>query len=146
MKNIYYAFFLAVSTLFIAGSVFAGSSIDISNAWINQTPPNVMSNAGYMTITNNGNSTIVLKQITAQKFGMAHLHETKLENGEMKMSAVREIEIPGGDKIILEPGKLHIMLMHRQETLETGEEIEMELSFSDDQAATQTITIKARVQ
>ena len=120
----------------------AADSIEVTNPWVNQTPPSTMSNAGYMEITNNTDSLVTLQSIQSPQFGMSHVHQTKLENGLMKMTPVHGLEIPANESVTLEPGGFHIMMMNRTESLNTGDEVELNLKFSDGQE----ISVKAQVK
>lgn len=52
-------------------------------------------------------------------------------SGEMKMQQVMEIELPAGTSVALEPGGLHIMLIGLVNPLETGDTIEITLTFQN---------------
>jgi copper(I)-binding protein len=50
-------------------------------------------------------------------------------SGEMKMQQVMEIALPAGTPVALEPGGLHVMLIGLVNPLETGDTIEITLTF-----------------
>jgi copper(I)-binding protein len=60
---------------------------------------------------------------------MAHIHESKDENGVMKMEMRDSLEIPAGGEVVMAPGGLHIMLMGLKAPLKKGETIPLELTF-----------------
>jgi copper(I)-binding protein len=126
----------------LSAGVNAADTIEIKNPWVNQTPPSTMSNAGYMEISNNSGDPVILKSVTSPQFGMTHIHQTKMEDGLMKMTPVHGLEIPANGTVTLEPGGLHIMMMNRTGGLNEGDEVEMHMVFSDGQE----ISVKAAVK
>ncbi len=135
--------FIMPAFLVILSSVLnAADSIEVKNPWVNQMPPSTMSNAGYMEITNNSSDLLILHKVISPQFEMSSIHQTKSEQGLMKMIPVVGIEIPPNGTVVLEPGGLHIMLMNRAENLNPGDEVEINLTFSNGQK----VTIKAPVQ
>lgn len=122
--------FATILILFSA-NLFALEDIVVEDPWINLSPPGIKNNAGYMTITNNRSEEIVLKSISSPEFGKAHIHETRMTNEEMKMIPLDDLTIQPGTSVAFEPGGLHIMLMHRSESIYDGDGIELNLNFSD---------------
>jgi copper(I)-binding protein len=137
MKIICTVLFLLLST-----SVNAADTIEIKNPWVNQTPPSTMSNAGYMEISNTSGNPVILQSVISPQFGMSHIHQTKMENGLMKMTPIHGLEIPANESVILEPGGIHIMMMNRSDNLSAGDVVEMTLVFSDGQKIPVKATVK----
>ena len=128
--------------LLLSAGLHAADSIEITNPWVNQTPPSTMSNAGYMEISNNSGSPVILQSVKSPQFGMSHIHQTKMEDGLMKMKPVHGLEIPANETVTLEPGGLHIMMMNRTESLNAGDEVDLNLEFSDGQQIAVKATVK----
>lgn len=59
--------------------------------------------------------------------------------GEMTMQPIESLDLPAGETIVLEPGGYHVMLIELVAPLETGEEIEVTLTFQN--AGERTITV-----
>ncbi len=62
--------------------------------------------------------------------------------GEMTMRPIDSLELPAGDTVVLEPGGYHIMLIDLVAPLETGQEIEVTLTFEN--AGERVITVPVR--
>ncbi len=61
---------------------------------------------------------------------MAELHETRNDNGVMKMRAVASLPVTPGKKVTLAPGGYHIMLMDLKQPLKEGDSFPVTLSFA----------------
>jgi copper(I)-binding protein len=59
--------------------------------------------------------------------------------GQMTMRPIDSLELPAGEAVTLEPGGYHIMLIDLVAPLETGQEIEVTLTFEN--AGERTITV-----
>jgi copper(I)-binding protein len=59
--------------------------------------------------------------------------------GQMTMRPIDSLELPAGETVTLEPGGYHIMLIDLVAPLETGQEIEVTLTFES--AGERTITV-----
>lgn len=106
-------------------------SVVVENAWsrasIGMKRPGVV----YMTIKNLDEDTKILTDFHTDIAQKAEIHRTRLSQGVVYMSPVREIEIGPGETIALKPGNFHIMLMHLQRPLVEGSTFPMTLIFSD---------------
>ena len=84
-----------------------------------QSVPGSMMRAGYLTLTNNSDTTITIDQVTSPEFGSVEMHETILEDGIAKMRAMPSLSIPAGESAHFERGGKHLMLMQAAENIET---------------------------
>jgi len=123
--------------LLTAAALLIGSSANAADlvardAWIPTAPPSVMSRAAYVTLENTGASPMGIVSVSAEGFGMAHLHESKMQaDGVMSMSAVMQLDIAPGTVLDMAPGGLHIMLMHGHTPLAEGEAVALTLTLTD---------------
>ena len=60
----------------------------------------------------------------------------------MKMRQVKEIEVPGNGKVVLEPGGLHVMFFDLTSPMKEGDEVSLTLTFSDGSKINQNIPVK----
>lgn len=87
--------------------------------------------AAYMSIRNDGDDDIALVGASSDVGQMVEVHESRMDNGVMRMEEVEEIVVPAGDSIELEPGGFHVMIMHLEQELEPGDEFSLTLHFDD---------------
>jgi periplasmic copper chaperone A len=87
--------------------------------------------AAYMNITNEGDDDIVLTGASSDVARMVEVHESRMEDGTMRMEEVPEIVVEAGDTVALEPGGYHVMFMHLEQDLEPGDSFMLMLHFDD---------------
>ncbi len=114
-------------------------SIEVSAAWARATAGSAPGGA-FMTIINKGPSDDRLIAASTTVARTAELHETKQENGVMKMTPVPALEIKAGTKVTLAPGGLHIMLTGLKAPLKQGESFPLVLKF--DKAGAVNVMVK----
>lgn len=150
----------------------SSGGITIEGAWARTSPMAVDVGAAYMVITSEDGDTLTSASVDASVAGEAQIHETTMADsgmsdttmggettdttmggemtettmaggsGEMMMREIDELALPAGEAVELKPGGYHIMLLGLAEPLETGDEIELTLSFEN--AGEQTVTVPVR--
>lgn len=109
---------------------FAGD-LTIENAYVPLAPPGVMAHAAFLELTNTGDSPRQLIGVSAEGYAMAHIHQTREQDGIATMSAVDLIEIAPGQTVTFAHGGLHIMLMRPEAPVQAGDEVTLSLEFAD---------------
>ena len=116
---------------FLGGQVFA-QDIIVKNA---VAAPSLTSQsktgAVYLSIMNMGAKSDELIGMSSPAASSAMLHQSKDENGVMKMEMLDTLEIPAGKTVDILPGQMHIMLMELKATLKTGDHVVLELEFKN---------------
>lgn len=92
----------------------------ITNAWIRSAPPKATALAGYMTLTNSGQTDIKLTGVKSPMFRMCMLHETVVKDGIANMNHLESVTIGAGQRIEFKPMGMHVMLMHPDAPIEPG--------------------------
>lgn len=83
----------------------------------------------YFTIENRGSSEEELVMVETDVARVTEIHETRSENGLMRMRPVEGVSLPAGDTVAFEPGGFHIMLIDITEQLEPGDTVAVTLVF-----------------
>ncbi len=105
------------------------SDLTIAHPIALETTATAMSGAGYMTITNTGNTPDRLIGVEAD-FPRVMMHETQMTNDIATMVQMDAIDIPAGQTVIFEPGGRHVMFMGLGgDPFEVDEEISVRLVF-----------------
>ena len=116
---------------FLGGQVFA-QDIIVKNA---VAAPSLTSQsktgAVYLSIMNMGAKSDELIGISTPAARSAMLHESKDENGVMKMEMLDRLEIPAGKTVNILPGHMHIMLIDLKAPLKIGDHVALELDFKN---------------
>ncbi len=115
----------------------------IEDAWIREAPPNASMMAGYVTIKNNSEEVITLTSAISKQFHHVEIHRTIVENGVAKMRHQKELPIPAGESVKLEPGGYHFMLMHPESAVKADDEVLVTVRYhqKDDLNTTQDLDI-----
>ncbi|MBF0156553.1 MAG: copper chaperone PCu(A)C [Magnetococcales bacterium] len=102
-------------------------------AWIREAPPVSQVLAGYLRLENRGATPASLVGAAGAAFGRVEIHETIMKDGQASMQAVKNLAIPPGGQISLEPGGLHLMLIAPQgpAPLKAGNQVPLTLAFDD---------------
>ena len=103
----------------------------VDAAWVRTAPPGSMMLAGYMAIHNDGKSPLRFVSAQSDAFGMVELHRSLIVNGMSTMRAAGEQTIPAGGTLQIQPGGLHLMLMHPSRALKIGDSVRFQLHFAD---------------
>ena len=128
--------FMGLMGLLVAGTSLA-VDVTVSDARIRAMPPISKNTAAYVEIKNNSPQAIdlvaadVLDTSGRPIADKVELHTTRMENGLMKMEHLAGIRIESGKVARLTPGGNHIMIMGLHQPLKIGEELMLNLSFSD---------------
>lgn len=123
--------------LAMAGSAgvpaLAGSEdVVVEDAWARASIGTSRPGAGYMTVRNTGDESVVLTGLATDLAMMPEIHQTSTnDQGVSSMAPAGEIEIPPGESVELAPGGLHAMLMKLQRPMKEGESFTLTLSFDD---------------
>ncbi|MDG2089657.1 MAG: copper chaperone PCu(A)C [Gammaproteobacteria bacterium] len=112
-------------------SAFGQLNICLGDAYSNEMPPSASNIAVYITISNVGNHGVNLESVTSIDAESAMIHRSTLGNGMMTMQHLSELYIPSQETVRLEPGGMHIMLTDLRRSFRAGEQIRMNLNFSN---------------
>lgn len=111
--------------------------ITIERPWARASIGTARPAAAYFTVRNEGSEPDRLTAIASPAAGMAEIHAMTEENGVMRMQPAGPQEISSDGHLVLEPGGLHVMLMHLREPLVKGRTVSLELTF--ERAGTVTV-------
>ena len=133
---------ILLSTVLLLTSHLAAAEVNVDGAYVRAVPPGQMNSAAFMQLTNHDNQDISLIAATSDAAKNVELHTHTQDNGVMRMRQINEIKLPSEQKVTLQPGGLHIMLIGLTRNLTTGENINLSLTFSDDSQQSLQIPIK----
>lgn len=131
---------LALFALMFIASAAGAQTLIIEDGWIRATPPNAKVSAGYMAITNTGETADRLVSVTSDFAHKNEIHETVMVDGVMKMRPFENgIVIGAGETIMLQPKSSHLMFMGLKQPMQKGDSHIITLMF--EQAGKITVTI-----
>ena len=108
-----------------------GADIEIEGAYARASIPNVSNSAAFFVIKNNSDKDIAITSANSDIAEKNELHTHIKENKMMKMIKIEKLVVPAKSSLELKSGGDHVMLMGLKKELKVGDEINLELSFSD---------------
>jgi copper(I)-binding protein len=82
-----------------------------------------------MRLVNSGGEADQLAGGESPVAGGVEVHQTKMEEGVMKMEYIPGLEVPPKDEVLLEPGGYHVMLIEVNQPLAAGDSLPITLRF-----------------
>ncbi len=123
---------LSIFTLLVACNQTPKESFSTEGAWVREAPPNAGALAGYVTITNHTDQDRTLVLAKSEQFNAVEIHRTIVENGVAKMRRQKDLPIPAGGSLVLEPGSYHLMLMTPKSAFKANDEVTVTISLKSD--------------
>ena len=108
-----------------------GPALAVAGLEVYAPVPGSSAGVAYMTLTNRSGGDVVVEAARSPQFDRAEFHETRLEDGVMKMRAVDRVLVPAGDSVKLAPGGLHLMLIGASPGAVAGAPVMLELTHGD---------------
>ena len=108
-----------------------GADVEIDGAYARASIPNVPNSAAFFVIKNNSDKDIAITSANSDIAEKNELHTHIKENQMLKMMKIEKLVVPAKSSLELKSGSDHIMLMGLKKELKVGDEISLELSFSD---------------
>ncbi len=122
--------FFVISGTAYAEHSFSRGDVTVTHPWSRPTPPGVAMGVGYMAITNEGDTAIILTGATTPKAERVTIHQSMMNDGMMSMRPLTEgLTIPAGETVKLEPHSYHLMLEGLKGAVARGERFPMTLNF-----------------
>jgi hypothetical protein len=135
-------FAAALATATARADDYTLGALRIEAPWARPSAGMARTGAAYLTIVNRGGAADRLIAAASPAAGRVELHESRMDNGVMRMRPVVGIEVAPGASVQLRPGGLHIMLIDLKKPLEEGGEVRLKLTFEK----AGTIEIEAEVR
>ena len=108
-----------------------GADVEIDGAYARASIPNVPNSAAFFVIKNNSDKDIAITSANSDAAQKNELHTHIKENQMLKMMKIEKLVVPAKSSLELKSGGDHVMLMGLKKELKAGDEINLELSFSD---------------
>lgn len=108
-----------------------GADVEIEGAYARASIPNVPNSAAFFVIKNNSDKDIAITSANSDIAEKNELHTHIKENQMLKMMKIEKLVVPAKSSLELKSGGDHVMLMGLKKELKVGDEINLELSFSD---------------
>lgn len=156
---------IAITLFFMIGSAFAGQSdptavpaeaaktqsdpvkvatqVRVDGAYINVPVPGTQNTAAYFTLRNLADKPVSLVSVEVDVAQRAELHSHTTKDGMMQMRREEQILIPAQSSVAFASGSYHVMLFDLQRSIQTGEELQLLLTFADGKQLVATAKVKS---
>lgn len=122
---------LVLVVMALSGCSAKADRVRIESPWILEAPGGTDNMAGYGVLHNNTSSAVVIESVDSPAFEGVHLHETRVKDGQARMSPVDALTLPAGGRAVMRPGGLHLMLMSPGRVLERGDSARIRFRLSN---------------
>ena len=119
------------------------AQVIVSDPWIRSTVPQQMATGAFMQLKSAKDAKLI--EVRSTVAGVVEIHEMKMENNVMRMSAVQSVALPAGRTVELRPGGYHVMMMDLKQQMKEGEVVPMMLVVESG-GKRETIEVKATVR
>jgi len=116
-------------------------SVKVDNAWVRATAPGQKVAGGFMNLT--ADADMVLLGGSSPVSKTLELHIMKMDGGVMEMRQVKEIALPKGQTVNLEPGGLHVMFIGLKGQVREGQKVPMTLLVRGTDGKEQKLAVEA---
>ena len=123
-------------------SLATENALIITNAWIQEAPPNTKIMAGYMSLTNNSNEPVTIRSITSQSFRKIEPHRTLYKDGIAKMASLKKLTVPEQGSITFKPGSYHLMMFSPEKPLLSGDTVTVSFQLDKHPAINQRFLVR----
>nr|WP_067285935.1 copper chaperone PCu(A)C [Marinobacterium profundum] len=130
-----------LTSLFCTTTAFA--EVQAQDGYVRAVPPGHKISAAYLTLRNNSTRAVQLDSAHTDSAGTTELHQSRQQDGIMRMRAAQQVEIPAGADYKLQPGGDHLMLIDLTQPLNAGDEVSLQLNFSDGQQLQLTLPVRS---
>jgi periplasmic copper chaperone A len=120
------------------------ADITIQDPWVRGTTPAQRATGAFMEIISAVPAAVI--SATSPVAGIVEIHAMKTEDGIMKMRPLERLELPAGERVKLQPGGAHIMLMELREQLKPGASVPITLKVMGADGKARTVEISAPVR
>ncbi|HQX83720.1 MAG TPA: copper chaperone PCu(A)C, partial [Vicinamibacterales bacterium] len=96
----------------------------------------------FVVVENAGSAPRAIVSAATDAADKVELHEMKNDGGMMRMSPVKQIDVPAHGKAELKPGSFHVMLFGLKDKLVAGDSINLTLTFDDGTTVTTAASVR----
>ena len=124
---------VAVAALVFTASLAAAQTpaVTVHDAWVREPMGGRNMTGAFAVVENPGATAKAIVAASSDISDKVELHEMKNENGMMKMSPVKKMDVPAKGKLELKPGSFHVMLFDVKKKISDGEKISLTFTFDD---------------
>jgi len=113
--------------LILATTPVMACDLKVSDAWIREAPPGLMTLAGYAILANQGDKPLRIVKVQSSVFTEVQMHESRIDKGIASMHAIDAVDIAPHQSATFAPSGKHFMMMGAKQALKKGSQIQVQL-------------------
>ncbi|MGE4072059.1 MAG: copper chaperone PCu(A)C [Lysobacterales bacterium] len=133
---------LLVGWMMFGSQAWACGELTTADAWVRLAPPGAAVMAGYLTLSNSSEQSVLVQGASSADFDKAELHSMSMDGGVMQMRKLELIEVKVGQEIKLAPGGNHLMLIGPKRSFKAGDQIDVALNLCEDEQQLVKFTVR----
>ena len=106
-------------------------AVTVRDAWVREPMGGRTMTGAFAVVENAGATPKAIVAASSDISDKVELHEMKNENGMMRMSPVKKMDVPAKGTLELKPGSFHVMLFDVKRKIADGEKISLTFTFDD---------------
>lgn len=126
-----------------SATVKVAMQVSVDGAYINVPIPGTKNTAAFFTLRNQSDKAISLVAVETDIAGRTELHSHTQKDGMMQMRREEQVVIPAKSSVAFASGSYHVMLFDLQRSIQTGEELQLLLTFNDGKKLLATAKVKS---
>lgn len=144
MKRIagFVAIYACYVFLFLTVANAAEPSLHLHDSWVREAPPSAKVLGAFLSIMNSGQSDRVLMSVEADSFEKVEIHKMEVHGKMTHMVLQKELLIPAGETVLLEPGGYHLMMMRPDKRFRAGDNVTLKFKFKDGEIIVQKALVR----
>ena len=103
--------------------VAGAPALTIEDAWVRALPPVQKTTAAYLTLYNPASAGVEITGATSPIAAQVEIHTTREVDGYTRMERLDRLTVGPGDRLLLEPGGTHLMLLGLERMPLPGESV-----------------------
>jgi len=121
----------------------APRTLTVANAWAGESNPAWKIAAAYLELVNGTSEPVAVVGVSSPDARVVEMHETtRTADGMMSMKQVERIVIEPHQRVSLQPGGTHLMLIDLTRDLRAGDSVDLTLTFHDRSTRKLTATVR----
>lgn len=117
--------------------------VHVADGWIRESPPGLMTMAGYAVLVNTGGKPVRISAVTSSDFTDIQMHESSVVNGVAVMRPIASLEIGAHQQVAFAPNGKHFMLMGAKKNLKKGDVVTIKLPDQSGCVIEATLLVRA---
>jgi len=122
---------LAGSVAMLAAAAGTPPALVVTDAWARATAPGAPVGAVYLVLDNSAGKADRLLSVSTDRAERCEVHTMIADGDLMKMRRVDPLRVGAGERVVFEPGGLHVMLMGLGSPLVEGETLKLVMTFEN---------------